>query len=63
MVFHGPYGFGKTHLLNALGWEALRTAPDKKVVWRFNDHKTFKTIATVQVFGEGDAPLSGEGVH
>jgi chromosomal replication initiator protein len=33
VVFHGPYGFGKTHLLNALGWEALRTAPHKKVVY------------------------------
>ena len=28
VVFHGPYGFGKTHLLNALAWEAMRTAPE-----------------------------------
>ena len=27
------YGFGKTHLLNALAWEAMRTAPEKKVVY------------------------------
>ena len=33
VVFHGPYGFGKTHLLNALAWEAMRTAPDRKVVY------------------------------
>jgi chromosomal replication initiator protein len=33
VVFHGPYGFGKTHLLNALAWEAMRTAPEKKVVY------------------------------
>ena len=33
VVFHGPYGFGKTHLLNALAWEAMKTAPDKKVVY------------------------------
>jgi len=33
VVFHGAYGFGKTHLLNALAWEAMRTAPDKKVVY------------------------------
>ena len=33
VVFHGPYGFGKTHLLNAMAWEAMRTAPDKKVVY------------------------------
>ena len=33
VVFHGPYGFGKTHLLNAMAWEAMRAAPDKKVVY------------------------------
>lgn len=33
VLFHGPYGFGKTHLLNALAWEAMRSAPSKKVVY------------------------------
>jgi|SRR5580658_4108749 chromosomal replication initiator protein len=33
VVFHGPYGFGKTHLLNAIAWDAMKTAPDKKVVY------------------------------
>jgi chromosomal replication initiator protein len=33
VLFHGPYGFGKTHLLNALAWEAMRTAPDKRVIY------------------------------
>ena len=33
VVFHGAYGFGKTHLLNALAWEAMATAPDKKVLY------------------------------
>ncbi|MGA0602943.1 chromosomal replication initiator protein DnaA [Caulobacter sp. KR2-114] len=33
VVFHGPYGFGKTHLLSALAWEAMRTAPERKVVY------------------------------
>jgi chromosomal replication initiator protein len=33
VVFHSPYGFGKTHLLNALAWEAMRAAPEKKVVY------------------------------
>ncbi len=33
VVFHGPYGFGKTHLLNALAWEAMKTSPDRKVVY------------------------------
>jgi chromosomal replication initiator protein len=33
VLFHGPYGFGKTHLLNALAWEAMRNAPEKRVVY------------------------------
>ncbi len=33
VVFHGPYGFGKTHLLNALAWEAMRNAPSRRVVY------------------------------
>jgi chromosomal replication initiator protein len=33
VVFHGPYGFGKTHLLNALAWEAMKTQPSRKVVY------------------------------
>ena len=33
VVFHGPYGFGKTHLLSALAWEAMRTAPERRVVY------------------------------
>ncbi len=33
VVFHGPYGFGKTHLLNALAWEAMKVAPHRKVVY------------------------------
>ncbi len=33
VVFHGPYGFGKTHLLNAIAWEAMRRAPSRKVIY------------------------------
>ena len=33
IVFCGPYGFGKTHLLNAIAWEAQRLRPDAKVVY------------------------------
>ncbi|MDR3508471.1 MAG: chromosomal replication initiator protein DnaA [Caulobacteraceae bacterium] len=33
VVFHGPYGFGKTHMLNAIAWEAMRSAPGKKVIY------------------------------
>jgi chromosomal replication initiator protein len=48
VVFHGPYGFGKTHLLNALGWEALRTAPDKKVVYLTAEKFTQTFVKAVQ---------------
>jgi chromosomal replication initiator protein len=33
VMFHGPYGFGKTHLLNAIAWEAGRIRPDKRIVY------------------------------
>lgn len=33
VLFHGPYGFGKTHLLNAIAWEAHRAQPGRKVVY------------------------------
>lgn len=33
VFFHGPYGYGKTHLLNAIGWEAQRLRPDAKVIY------------------------------
>ena len=33
VLVHGPYGFGKTHLLNAIAWEAGRTRPEKRIVY------------------------------
>lgn len=33
VVIHSSYGFGKTHLMNAIAWEAMRNAPDRKVVY------------------------------
>jgi chromosomal replication initiator protein len=33
VVFCGPYGYGKTHLLNAIAWEAQRLRPDAKVIY------------------------------
>lgn len=33
VLFHAPYGFGKTHLLNALAWEAAQARPDKRVIY------------------------------
>jgi len=33
VFFCGPYGYGKTHLLNAIAWEAQRLRPEAKVVY------------------------------
>jgi len=33
VLIHGPYGFGKTHLLCAMAREAMATAPKRKVVY------------------------------
>ena len=33
VLFHAPYGFGKTHLLQALAAEAARSRPDKRVIY------------------------------
>lgn len=33
VFFHGPYGYGKTHLLNAIGWEAHARRPDARIVY------------------------------
>ena len=33
VFFHGPYGFGKTHLLNAIAFEAARARPDARIVY------------------------------
>jgi chromosomal replication initiator protein len=48
VVFHGPYGFGKTHLLNALAWEAMRTGPDKRVVYLSAERFTSAFVRAVQ---------------
>lgn len=48
VIFHGPYGFGKTHLLNALGWEAMQSAPDKRVVYITAERFTSTFVKAVQ---------------
>jgi len=48
VVFHGPYGFGKTHLLNALAWEALRTSPGKRVVYLSAERFTSTFVKALQ---------------
>jgi len=48
VLFHGPYGFGKTHLLNALAWEAMRSAPDKRVVYMSAERFTSAFMKALQ---------------
>lgn len=48
VLFHGPYGFGKTHLLNALAWEAMRTAPEKRVVYLSAERFTSTFVKALQ---------------
>jgi chromosomal replication initiator protein len=48
VLFHGPYGFGKTHLLNALAWEAMRSAPDKRVVYLTAERFTSTFVKAIQ---------------
>ena len=47
---HGKFGTAP-HL--------MEITPEKKIVWSFADHIAFKTISTVHVFADGDAPLKG----
>lgn len=48
VVFHGPYGFGKTHLLNAVAWEAMRTQPGKRVVYLSAERFTTTFVKALQ---------------
>ncbi|MCI3133202.1 chromosomal replication initiator protein DnaA [Phenylobacterium aquaticum] len=48
VLFHGPYGFGKTHLLNALAWEAMRTGPGKRVVYLTAERFTSTFVKALQ---------------
>ena len=48
VIFHGPYGFGKTHLLNALAWEAMQSAPEKRVDYITAERFTSTFVKAVQ---------------
>lgn len=51
---HGQFGKGP-HL--------IEVTPDKKVVWTFADHKTMKTISSVQLLDVPGDVLNGEVAH
>ena len=44
----GPYGYGKTHLLNAIAWEAQRLRPDAKVVYLTSERFLTTFVRAVQ---------------
>jgi chromosomal replication initiator protein len=48
VVFHGPYGHGKTHLLNALAWEAMKAEPTKRVVYLTAERFTTTFVKALQ---------------
>ena len=48
VLFHGPYGFGKTHLLNALAWEAMRTGEARRVVYLTAERFTSTFVRAIQ---------------
>jgi chromosomal replication initiator protein len=48
VVFHGPYGHGKTHLLNALAWEAMKNAPGRRVVYLTAERFTTTFVKALQ---------------
>ncbi len=41
----------------------IEVTPDKKVVWTFQDHKTMKTISSVQILDVPGDPTAGEVLH
>ncbi len=53
-VGHGEFGKAP-HL--------IEVTPDKKVVWTFQDHKTMRTIASVQILDVPGDALKGEVFH
>ncbi|MBX3179998.1 MAG: PQQ-binding-like beta-propeller repeat protein [Candidatus Hydrogenedentes bacterium] len=61
---------GNTVLANWVGRDQFGQAPhlievtrDKEVVWTFQDHKTMKTISSVQILDVPGNPLLGEVLH
>jgi chromosomal replication initiator protein len=51
VMLHGPYGFGKTHLLHAIGWAAHRARPDRKVVYLTAEQFLSTFVAAVRSGG------------
>ena len=48
VFFHGPYGYGKTHLLNAIGWEAQSKRPDARIVYLTAEKFTSAFVRSLQ---------------
>ena len=61
---------GNTVMTNWLGHgefgkapHVIEVTPDKKVVWTFADHKTMKTISSIQLLDTPGDVTKGEIVH
>lgn len=48
VVFHGPFGQGKTHLLTAIALEAQRVQPDKTVMYMTSERFTAGFLRALQ---------------
>lgn len=48
VFFHGPYGYGKTHLLNAIAWEAQSRKPDARIVYLTAEKFTSAFVKSIQ---------------
>lgn len=48
VFFHGPYGYGKTHLLNAIAWEAQALKPDARIIYLTAEKFTSTFVKSLQ---------------
>ena len=48
VFFHGPYGYGKTHLMNAIAWEAQAKRPDARIVYLTAEKFTTSFVRSLQ---------------
>jgi hypothetical protein len=51
---HGAFGSGP-HI--------LEVTPEKKLVWTFSDHKTMRTISSLQILDDAGGALLGDISH
>ena len=45
---HAAVGLGKTHLLQAIAWEARKTAPERRILYLTAEHFMYRFVASLQ---------------